>query len=178
MKSQGVRLRTRIKVGRNDLEFSLKYPNSGWKSEPLPAELPGIDLEAGRRSSLTTSPPPGRPDRGTSTSSSQLRKRPFSGSSDEEIVKKAKEAPNKDKVVNMQGVNQVLQVMLGKQNSQELQGSKQKTSTTSNPNKDDPGQFTNTEGYCPSTPAKAKTIPDLTVVINSPIFHNKANISK
>ena len=55
MKSQGVRLRTRIKVGRNDLEFSLKYPNLGWKSEPLPAELPDIDLVAGRRSSLTTS---------------------------------------------------------------------------------------------------------------------------
>ena len=38
----------------------------------------------------------------------------------------------------------------------------------------DLGQFTNTEGYSPTTPAKVRSIPDLSVVINSPVFHNKA----
>ena len=179
MKAQGVKLRTRIKVGRLDLEFSLKSPNSVWRSEPLPDGLPQIDLEATRRPSLTSSPPPGRPNRSSTASSSQVRKRPFSGSDEEETVKKVREAPNKDKMVDMQGVNRVLQVMLGKQSLQELKTAKQGTkemhiSPTLDTPELDPGQFTNQEGYCPSTPAKEKIIPDIT----SPIFHNKANCSK
>ena len=79
----------------------------------------------------------------------------------------------------MEGVNQVLQVMLGKQSLQKLQVAKQVAKekpniTTLDPTNLDPGQFTNTEGYCPSTPAKEKSIPDLT----SPIFHNRVNSSK
>ena len=179
MKAQGVKLRTRIKVGRLDLEFSLKSPNSVWRSEPLPDGLPQIDLEATRRSSLSSSPPPGRPNRSSTTSSNQVRKRPFSGSDEEETVKKVREAPNKDKMVDMQGVNRVLQVMLGKQSLQEVKTAKQGTkekhiSPTLDAPELDPGQFTNQEGYCPSTPAKEKIIPDIT----SPIFRNKANCSK
>jgi hypothetical protein len=37
----------------------------------------------------------------------------------------------------------------------------------------DPGHFTNQEAYDPSTPAKPRDIPDLSVIINSPIFHSK-----
>ena len=60
MKLQGVKVNTRIKVGRMDIEFSTKLENSRWRAEPLPSGLPKIDLVARRRHSLTTSPSPGR----------------------------------------------------------------------------------------------------------------------
>jgi hypothetical protein len=37
----------------------------------------------------------------------------------------------------------------------------------------DPGKFMNEEAYCPSSPAQAKKIPDLSVILNSPVFHSK-----
>ena len=58
MKEKGVKLRTRIAVGKDDLEFSTKMPNGRWRYRPLPKGIPGIDLEA-RRLSVTSSPPPG-----------------------------------------------------------------------------------------------------------------------
>jgi hypothetical protein len=39
----------------------------------------------------------------------------------------------------------------------------------------DPGQFINEEAYCPSSPARSKKIPDLSVILNSPVFHSKAS---
>ena len=92
MKAKGIKLKTRVKIGRNDLEFSVKLPNSGWRSEPLPGGLPGIDLEAGRKPSLTLSPPPGRPDRSDIPT---RKKRPLSGNSSdsEDDAKKLKSHP-------------------------------------------------------------------------------------
>ena len=37
----------------------------------------------------------------------------------------------------------------------------------------DPGKFINEEAYCPSSPARAKKIPDLSVILNSPVYHSK-----
>ena len=38
----------------------------------------------------------------------------------------------------------------------------------------DKGIFTNQEGYSPATPAKTKSIPDLSDIANSPILKSKA----
>ena len=155
MKSQGVKVRTRVKVGRGDPEFSVKYPNVGWKSEQIPEGLPDIDLEAGRRPSLTTSPPPGRPDR---TSIEQDRKRPLSGSESEETNKKQKESSPSPESNTDEGQTSNRKVdMLDMKDAKGL----------------DNGQFTSTEGFSPATPAKPKNIPDLSVLVNSPVFHNK-----
>ena len=37
----------------------------------------------------------------------------------------------------------------------------------------DPGKFINEEAYCPSSPGRAKKIPDLSVILNSPVYHSK-----
>ena len=63
MKLKSVKLKTRVTVGKNDLEFSTKMPDSNWRLQPLPGGLPKIDLDAGARRAMTSSPPPGRPDR-------------------------------------------------------------------------------------------------------------------
>ena len=162
MKAKGIKLKTRVKIGRNDLEFSVKLPNSGWRSEPLPGGLPGIDLEAGRKPSLTSSPPPGRPDRSDIPT---RKKRPLSGNSSdsEDDAKKLKSHP-----ISKQIEGDKLTIM-------ESNMEDQQDTVTGNL---DIGQFTNTEGYSPATPAKAKSIPDLSVVINSPVFHNKSKCSK
>ena len=43
--------------------------------------------------------------------------------------------------------------------------------------KTDPGKFTNEEAYCPSTPAKTKSILDIASNVSSPIFHNKSRVA-
>ena len=37
----------------------------------------------------------------------------------------------------------------------------------------DPGKFINQEANSPSSPAKTKIIPDLSVILNSPVYHSK-----
>ena len=155
-------MRTRVKVGRNDLEFSVKHPNSGWVAEPIPEGLPLIDLEAGRRPSLTTSPPPGRPDR---PCIAQDRKRPISSSDSEENSKKQKECSPSPKSSFEEG--QTTRVNSIDSNREVDMLNKVDTKGLDN------GQFTSTEGFSPATPAKPKKIPDLAVLINSPVFHNK-----
>ena len=170
IKSQGGKLKTRIKVGRDDLELSLKYPNSVWKSEPLPGGLPEVDLEVGSRSPLTSSPPPGRPGRSDQTTKNLLKKRPLSGSDNEDRAKKSREeiigtmaSASKDlrEKVNMQEIRQV--------DKQSKQDDIEEECTSL-----DPGKFTGTEGYCPSTPAKTKTFHDFPVLAKSPIIQNKS----
>ena len=41
----------------------------------------------------------------------------------------------------------------------------------------DLGLFTSQEGYSPLTPAKSKNIPDLAVILNSPVYHSKTGRS-
>ena len=162
MRAQGSKVRTRVKVGRSDLEFSVKLPNAGWKAEPLPEGLPDIDLEAGRRSSLTSSPPPGRP-----SISCQDKKRPHSGSDSEETSKKQKEGTPE---INLEGDDNSEEIQSdnnGKVDKLDKKGANQGRKEL------DLGEFTSTEGFSPATPAKTKNIPDLAVGINSPIFHTR-----
>ena len=54
--------KTRVKLGRNDIELSVRELGSKyWRRQPLPDNLPEIDIEPTSRSSLIASPPPGRP---------------------------------------------------------------------------------------------------------------------
>ena len=152
MKQKGIRLRTRVTVGKNDLEFSTKMPGGRWKYQPLPAGLPKIDLECASRPSLTSSPPPGRPDRVEDD-----KKRQYSGSDVDESNKKSRTdlEVNTTRQVDRIRDKEVHQV------------------TISGGSDTDPGCFINQEAYCPQTPAKVKQIIDLSV-INSPVFHTKA----
>ena len=176
MRSQGEKLKTRIKVGRDDLELSLKYPNSIWKSEPLPGGLPDVDLEVGGRSTLTSSPPPGRPGRSEYEQRSRnlQQKRPLSDSENEETVKRSREGI----IGTMDRANKDVRNSLVEK--QDMQENKQVDINAQQDNMDDesnnldPGQFTRTEGYCPSTPAKTKTLHNSSAIANSPIFLNKS----
>ena len=57
--------RTRVKVGRDDIELSVKETGSSvWKRQALPNSLPGFEITAWRPAT-TSSPPPGRPGRGS-----------------------------------------------------------------------------------------------------------------
>ena len=183
MKARGIKLRTRVKVGRNDLDFSTKMPNSVWKSEPIPGGLPKIDLEAGRKSSITSSPPPGRPNLTKAAQDNTYRKRPFSDSDVDESAKKSKGDTHSDTVDLSRDHN----IQAGEQGDMELdiQGAVGGSSLKSTEKVDidqeasssnripDPGRFTDTEAYSPLTPAKTKSIPNLAVLINSPVFHKK-----
>ena len=164
MKAKGVKVKTRVKVGRSDLELSIKYPNTGWKAAQLPDGLPDIDLEAGGRISLTSSPPPGRPGRPALIATNQEKKRPLSGSENEEIAKKQKEScPDND----------LSEIVSREEKSSDMNRQGDSKGVRSDIMNLDLGQFTSTEGVSPATPAKAKIIPDLSVLINSPVFHSK-----
>ena len=186
-KKKGVKLRTRVRVGKDDLEFSTKTDNGRWLHQPLPNGLPKIDLQARGRPSLTSSPPPGRPDRGEDD-----RKRQHSGSDAEEAAKKpktagvSKDGQQVDMVGDKQGskegdivadkVGDMVgdrQVNMGR--SMEPVRNEQGVLVTSQL---DPGLFTNQEAYSPLTPAKSKNIPDLSIIVNSPVYHNKARNSQ
>ena len=158
-KIQGSKVRTRVKVGRSDLEFSVRLPNAGWRTEPLPEGLPDIDLEAGRRSSLTASPPPGRPN----MYSYQDRKRPHSGSASEETGKKQRECSPE---INVEDT-EISEVKASDNEQMDKKGGDKARNDL------DLGKFTSTEGFSPATPAKIKNIPELAVEINSPVFHTR-----
>ena len=201
MKKKDIKLRTKVSVGKDDLEFCIKMPNGRWKYQVLPNGLPRIDLEARRRTSLTSSPPPGRPDIGVDD-----RKRQYSGSDVDESVKKSKTAVDGeqykqgDMLRNKEGrqigdkefgqvrdmeagqvrdmeVGQVSDMEVGHVQSSRAQAAEKEDNSQSEAlvrKHLDLGSFTNQEGYCPSTPAKTKLIQDLPVINNSPVFHSKS----
>ena len=157
-------------------------PNGRWKYQILPNGLPEIDLEARRRTSLTSSPPPGRPDIGVDD-----RKRQYSGSDLDESVKKSKTAldgEQGDMLRNKEGrqmgekeVGQGRDMEVGQVQSSRSQAVEKEDNSQSEAvvrKHLDLGSFTNQEGYCPSTPAKTKQILDLQVIDNSPVFHSKS----
>ena len=155
-----------------------------WRYQPLPKGIPGIDLEA-RRLSLTLSPPPGRPDR-----TEDDRKRQHSGSDADESAKKPKTVVDRvgDKQGDMVRSKECEQVGDKKDGQvEDREGAQDRASGTEaveNAGNSisetlvtkslDPGSFTNQEAYSPLTPAKTKNIPDISVIINSPVFHSKA----
>ena len=53
--------RTRIKVGREDLELAVKLPGGRWRGQTLPDDLPSIDFLYSSSQAQSFSPPPGRP---------------------------------------------------------------------------------------------------------------------
>ena len=201
MKEKGVMLRTKVIVGKDDLEFSTKLENGRWRFEPLPKGLPKIDLEARGRPSMSSSPPPGRPDRAEDD-----RKRQHSGSDMDESAKKSKThlsrqdsnrvnlvrdkegamvADREDAMGNRQddsvGYNKQGGMVVDKEGDLVggMQGIQDKDRFSDvgavGPSlRVDKGIFTNQEGYSPATPAKTKSIPDLSVIANSPILKSKA----
>ena len=59
-----LKLKTRVKLGRNDIEFSIRDPRSTtWRKQALPDNLPEFDFDSYVRPEITSSPPPGRPGR-------------------------------------------------------------------------------------------------------------------
>ena len=56
--------KTRVKIGRNDIELSIKENGSTvWKRQALPDNLPKFDLDRSALPAISSSPPPGRPGR-------------------------------------------------------------------------------------------------------------------
>ena len=160
---------TRVKVGRDDLEWYTRQPNSKvWRRQPLPDNLPDFDLDFTTSPAKTTSPPPGRPGRNdllAADNKEDERKRQMSPDSDrdeDDAVKKAKLSMQKDGLEgNQDGIESDIREDFNIGSGKE-------------PNLLDLGKFTNQEGYSPSTPAKAKSIPDLSIIMNSPVYHTKS----
>ena len=88
---KGAKLRTKVVVAKDDLELSTRMQNGRWKVQDLPSGLPKIDLNARSRSSLTSSPPPGRPTR-----RDEEKKRQLSGSDTELSTQKKKQFRQED----------------------------------------------------------------------------------
>ena len=62
---KNLKQKTRVKIGRNDLELSTREIGSSfWRRQALPTSLPKIDLDSSFRPAILSSPPPGRPGRG------------------------------------------------------------------------------------------------------------------
>ena len=200
MKLEGVKLRTRVKVGRHDLEFSTKMPNSSvWRNQPLPNNLPQIDLDPNTSPTNSSSPPPGRPGRSEMLASAigailandkaieaaksaqskanEERKRQLSDSDDEGSVKRPKgNLQTEDGTAHNDGDSSLQDENMKNTNETSAVGTSKEVSE---PREDvvalacDPGKFINQEAYSPSSPAKTKIIPDLSVILNSPVYHSK-----
>ena len=67
-----LKTRTRVKVGRNDIELWSKTPGGKWKKFTLPSDLPVIDLNFVQTAAQSSSPPPGRPRISIERSNKQL----------------------------------------------------------------------------------------------------------
>jgi hypothetical protein len=106
---KSVQHKTRVKFGRDDIELSTRDPNTTvWRKQPLPSNLPKIDLDRTSSHAPTSTPPPGRPGRNEmlaeaiegvvahrrvveEAEAAKARKRQFSDSdSDSEGAKKAR----------------------------------------------------------------------------------------
>ena len=217
MKAKGVKLKTRVRVIRNDLELSTKMPDSNWRVQPLPNGLPRIDLDIGTKHTMTSSPPPGRPGRaemlaqaieGVLANDKAIeaaeaeksrreddRKRQHSDSDREEVVKRSKGSPQSNNIYpdlsKIQQSESENQNVADVGNSSIVEGDllghverdqvglaegglvEHAEGTSQTVMGVDPGKFINEEAYCPSSPARAKIIPDLSVILNSPVYHSK-----
>ena len=166
MRSKGAKLRTKVVVAKDDLELSTRLPNERWKIQALPSGLPKIDLNARSRSSLTSSPPPGRPTR-----RDEDKKRQLSGS-DTELSNQKKKQIRQEDLLPEKDISQA-------EGSKQGENEREKELEQAMVLKDvvvqipDPGQFIDQEAYCPLTPAKTKNIHDKPVSQDSPIFHSK-----
>ena len=147
------KVRTRVRVGREDIELSTRLPSGRWIRELLPTDLPAIDLFYSSGPVQTSSPPPGRPGREAMPSG----KRPMSADSD--VDDDASKKHKGDSQVDDKEVEKHTEDMI-----EENSGV---------PAVDDMGKFISQEAYSPLTPAKAKSIPDLSVLLNSPVYHTK-----
>ena len=135
--------RTRIRVGRDDLEFSTKSPGGRWTRQVLPHDLPSIDMLNSLPQVQTLSPPPGRPG---------MKRQNSPESEDDDTTKKARN-------ISPPGPGQKkAQRNLEKHSMVDLL---------------DKGQFTGLEAYSPSTPAKARDISETTSILDSPVFHTR-----
>ena len=155
---RATKVRTRVKVGRDDLELCTKLPGGKWKRELLPPDLPPIDFLYSPGPAQTSSPPPGRPGRDSDSFWSRKRLKSPDSETDEASKK-------------LKGVEH------NKSDASRGDSILQKPCSLPNPNLEsvDKGIFTGLEAYSPSTPAKAKSIPDLSIIVNSPVFHSKSN---
>ena len=164
MRQKGEKLRTKVVVGKDDLEFSTKLPNGRWKVQALPGGLPEIDLDARGRWSVSSSPPPGRPVR-----VAEDRKRQLSGSDLEDSTRKPKQVKQVDMMAQGKSGENSKQVdtVRHKQDDQV----REQTCQVVIENQEDPGNFVGQEGYGPATPAKIKNIHP--VILNSPIISSK-----
>ena len=139
------KVRTRVRVGREDIELSTKLPTEKWRRELLPPDLPKIDFSYIPCPAPTSSPPPGRPGRDLS------RKRPKSSDTEgDDVTKKQKNDEKSDTVENNIEEPEIHSLTIT-----------------------DAGRFTGLEAYSPMSPAKTKRIPDKSVLMNSPVFHSK-----
>ena len=145
------KVRTRVRVGREDIELSTKFPTGKWRRELLPADLPAVDFLYTPGSPQTSSPPPGRPCRDAS------KKRGKSSDSEGEDTSKKKKSDSQNSTEKDKSSEKQDHHRLTVPDSAQVQG--------------EPGRFTGQEAYSPMTPAKIKYIPDLSVLINSPVFH-------
>ena len=191
-----MKLKTRVKIGKYDIELSIKMPNSTvWKNEPLPGDLPKIDLDPRAGPAMTSSPPPGRPGRAElpadavegdleneeAIEAEKAKKRQLSDNSDsdsDEPVKKSKgdvqdsDAGDWSKIMDNVAVVLDMEDAANSNNTGDLV--EQRNRGSPSPLSRDPGRFINQESYCPSSPARSKTIPDLSIIVNSPVYHSKA----
>ena len=197
MKLQGVKLRTRVKVGRHDLEFSTRMTNSSvWRNQPLPNNLPQIDLDPNTSPTNSSSPPPGMPGRSEMLASAigdilannkaieaaksaqskanEDMKRQLSDSDSEGPVKRPKGNIRAEDGTAQNAGDSSLQDEILKNTDENSSVGKSKE--VSEPGEDvvalacDPGKFIIQEAY---SPAKTKIIPDLSVILNSPVYHSK-----
>jgi hypothetical protein len=59
---RNLKYKTRVKLGRRDIELTTRETGSTvWRRQPLPDNLPKIDLNCTFRPAGISSPPPGRP---------------------------------------------------------------------------------------------------------------------
>ena len=155
------RIGTRLKVGKDDIELSTKLPTGKWKRELLPPDLPAIDLQYNPSPVGVTSPPPGRPGLEEVAIS---KKRQISSDDDADDISKKPRAASKDAMVEDMADEEAIQ--------NKAKGGEKPAVSSLGPM--DRGKFTSQEAYSPLTPAKQKGIPDLSVLVHSPVFHSKS----
>ena len=165
------KVRTRVRVGREDLELCTKLPGGKWQRELLPPDLPAIDLLYSSEPVQSLSPPPGRPG----IDDLITRKRQKSPDSEAEDITKKYKHGTPPKVGNK--VGDMVEDMVGDkvENKVENNVGKDQEEHSKGISGKDRGKFTGLEAYSPLTPAKTKVIPDISVILNSPVFHSKSS---
>ena len=132
-----------------------------------PSDLPAIDFSYSPGPAHTSSPPPGRPGRDAS------RKRPKSSDEEDDVPKKQK-SDKKDSTGNeKKGEKHNLHSLTVTGEIEAVDNCQNPNLTCISKNPIDAGKFTALEAYSPMSPAKTKSIPDLSVLVNSPVYHSK-----